>query len=175
MTSMMQCTAEIKEWKVTSAIQMKLVKLLEMKTLIGRIRPFTTKIKKNFCRMCPKDRKTKKIFQKEILLMKPMHKSLQKGEMILSCPEYRKMMKEMIIWVLEVEDIISGSTLIQTTQKISDTKEKIELRPETNGALFFIFILHFSRLRRHCFLNKYGDFLSATIPFKIIQGLRNQH
>ena len=172
---MMQCRAEVKEWKVTSAIQMKLVKLLEMKTLIGRIRPFTTKIKKNFCRICPKDRKMKQIFQKEILLMKPMHKSLQKGGMILSCPKYRKITKELIIWVLEVEDIISGPTLIQTTQKISDTEEKIELHPETNATLFFLFILHFLRHRRHYFLNKYGDFLSAIIPFKIIQGLGNQH
>ena len=59
--------------------------------------------------------------------------------------------------------------------KISDTKEKIELRLETNAALFFYFILHFFRPRGHYLLNKYGDFLSATIPFKIIQGLRNQH
>ena len=55
------------------------------------------KNQKNLCRICPKDRKTKEVFQKEILLMKPMHKSLQKGGMILSCPKYRKMMKEMKI------------------------------------------------------------------------------
>ena len=50
--------------------------------------------------------KTMQIFQNEILLMIAMHKSLQKGGMILSCPKYRKMMKEMKIGVLEVEDII---------------------------------------------------------------------
>ena len=50
---------------MTSAIQMKLVKLLEMKTLIGRIRSFTTKVKKNLCRVCPKDRKTKQFFQEK--------------------------------------------------------------------------------------------------------------
>ena len=40
-------------------------KLLEMKILIGRIRPFTTKIKKNLCRMCLKDRKTMQIFRRK--------------------------------------------------------------------------------------------------------------
>ena len=38
-------------------MQMKVVMLLEMKTLIGRIRPFTTKIQKNLCRISPKDKK----------------------------------------------------------------------------------------------------------------------
>ena len=37
------------------------------------------------------------IFQKTLLLMKPIQKSLPKGGMILSCPKYRKLMKEMII------------------------------------------------------------------------------
>ena len=53
------------------------------------------KIQKNLCRICPKDKKTMQMFQNEILLMKAMHKNLQKGGMILSCPKYRKMMKGM--------------------------------------------------------------------------------
>ena len=57
-----------------------------------------------------------------------------------------------------MEDILAGPTLIQTTQKISDIKEKIELRPETNAALFFVFILHFLDPEDTIFLNKHGTF-----------------
>ena len=45
------------------------------------------KNKKSLCRICPIDRKTMQIIQKEIPLMKTMHKSLQKEGMILSCPQ----------------------------------------------------------------------------------------
>ena len=43
---------------MTSAKEMKLLKRKKMRTLIGRIRPFNPKIKKNLCRICLKDRKT---------------------------------------------------------------------------------------------------------------------
>ena len=102
---------------------MKLLKRLEMKTLFGRIRPFTTKNKQNLCRICLIDRKTMQILQKETLLMKTMHKSLQKEGMILSCPEHRRIVIEMKIWVVEVGDTTWGLTLTQATQKILDTRK----------------------------------------------------
>ena len=55
--------------------------------------PFTPKIKNNFCRIRLKDRKTMPIFWKKILLMKTIHKILQKG-MILSCPKNPKTKRE---------------------------------------------------------------------------------
>ena len=102
--STMQRKTRMKEWKVMSPIEMKLANLIKMKTLIGRILPSTTKIRENLCRICPKDRKTMRISQKEILQMKTMHKSLQKEGIILSCAKYRKIVIEMKIWVLEVWD-----------------------------------------------------------------------
>ena len=51
----------------------------------------------NPCRICLKDRKTMQIFQKGILLTKATHKNLQKRGMMLSCPKYRRMRKEMKI------------------------------------------------------------------------------
>ena len=146
MTSTIQSTVEINDWKVTSAMQMKIVKLLEMKILIGRIRPFTTKTQKNLCRICPKDKKTMQMFQNEILLMKAMHKNLQKGGMILSCPKYRKMMKGMKIWVLEVEDIIWDLILIQTTQKTSDTRKRLISVQEGTLLSFLLFLFIFKVL-----------------------------
>ena len=93
-----------------------------MKTLIGRIRPLTTKITNNIRRVCPKDKKMMPIVWKKIPNMKTTHNVLQKGGMILSCPKYLKAMKEMKICVLEVGDIISGLILTQTTQKTLDTE-----------------------------------------------------
>ena len=80
------------KWIVTSAIEKKLLKLIEMKTLIGRIRQFTTKIWKNLCRICPKDRKKMYIFQREVLFKKTNDKTLKKGGIILSCSKNCKMM-----------------------------------------------------------------------------------
>ena len=51
----------------------------EMQTLISRMRPFTPKIKKTLCRICPKDRKTMQILWKKIFLMKAIHKILRSG------------------------------------------------------------------------------------------------
>ena len=82
---------------MTSVKEMKLLKLKRMETLIGRVRPFTPKTKKNLCRICLKDRKTMPIFWKEILQMETIHKILQKEGMILSCPKYPNTMIEMKI------------------------------------------------------------------------------
>ena len=45
--------------------RMNLLQSQEMKNLIGRIRPFPQKTKKNHCRIRQIDRKTMEIFQKE--------------------------------------------------------------------------------------------------------------
>ena len=117
---------------------MKLMKLLEMKTLIGRIRPSTPKMQKNPCRLPPKDRKMMQISQKEIRIIKTMHKFLQKKGMIISCTKYPETMIEMKVWALEEGIVISGLTLTRTTQKISETKK--ENFPE-NGSSFLLSFL----------------------------------
>ena len=66
--------------------------------------------------------KNDEIFQKESRRMKTMRKILQIGGMILSCPNYRKMMLEKKTRALQEGNIISGLIPTQTTQKTSDTK-----------------------------------------------------
>ena len=73
--------------KMTSAKEMKLAKLIKMRTLIDRIRPFTRKMSEK--------QENDANFYKEIQLMKTMHKIVQRRRMILSCPKYRKMNIEM--------------------------------------------------------------------------------
>ena len=88
-----------------------------MKNLIGRIWPFTTKIKTNLSRICPKDRKTMQLSQRKILRMKTMHKILQIKVMILSCPKYPKKIIEFQICALEEGNRTSDLIPTQTTQK----------------------------------------------------------
>ena len=45
---------------------------------------------KNYCRLCPKDRKMMPILREKLFLMKTMRKILQTGGMIL-CPKYHKL------------------------------------------------------------------------------------
>ena len=137
MTSTTWRNDKLEEWKVMSATEIMLVKLLDVKTLIGRIRPFPPKIEQSSRRICPKDRKRIQTFRKDIPLMKTMHKILQKRGMMLSFPKYPKTMIEMKVWALEKGNIISGLTLILTTQKISDTKKWI-LPENGNSVVFYL-------------------------------------
>ena len=82
MPTAMPRKVKLKERKMTSATQTNLLKRLEKKTLIGRIRPLTTKNKKNLCRICLIDRKTIQIFQNETLLMETI-KSPKRGDDII--------------------------------------------------------------------------------------------
>ena len=74
---------------------MTLVKLKEMKTLIGRILPFAPKIKITFHWIRPRAEKTMRIFRERILLIKAIHKSHRVVGMILSCPKYPRLKIEM--------------------------------------------------------------------------------
>ena len=74
--------------------------------------------------------------------MKTTHKVLQKREDDIIVPEIsaNDARNENLS---PRGDIISGLILIPTNQKTADTKEKIELRLETNAVLVFFFSLPF--------------------------------
>ena len=105
-----QCPNE--RMKATSAKQMKLLTRLEMKTLFGRIRPFTTKIKKKLSRICLIDRKTMQIFQK----------SPNKGDDFI-VPEISQNDERNESLSHRGGNITSGLILTQTTQKTLDTRK----------------------------------------------------
>ena len=87
MTSTMRCNSGMKDYMMTSAKEKKLLTLRRMKVLIGLIRPRTPKIKKNRCRIRPKDRKRIPVFWEKILLMKLIHKTLKKERNDIIVPE----------------------------------------------------------------------------------------
>ena len=68
---------------MTSAKEMKTLKLKRIKTLIGRVRPFTPKVKKNLCRIRPRAKKTMQILQKETLQLKRCTKLSKKEDDII--------------------------------------------------------------------------------------------
>ena len=83
------------------------------------------------------------------------------GGMILSCPKYCRMMIGRKIWVLEERKIISGLTLIQTTQKISDTAT-IELTRKREFFSLFLYLFDPFFLN---FLNKWRR-IATGISYK---------